>query len=206
MSKSSLCIVTAALIFTQACSTRTQAPATEAETPVASTEQAAPQEAPVSASIDLASLDLTALDGSPMDAASLDGNAVLFVNVASQCGFTRQYEGLQALYEQRKDDGLVIVGVPCNQFGGQEPGSAEEIQNFCKMNYGVTFPLLEKQEVNGPKRSKLYAGLIADGDDVGWNFEKFLVAPDGRVVNRFKSSTAPGSDELATAIDQALGS
>lgn len=205
MFRTTLGIVTAMLVLGPACSTRAPAPTAETETPAPAPAPMA-KEAPVSASIDLSSMDLTALDGSALDPSSLNGKAVLFVNVASQCGFTRQYEGLQALYEQRKDDGLVIVGVPCNQFGSQEPGSAEEIQSFCKLNYGVTFPLLEKQDVNGPKRSTLYDGLIADGADVGWNFEKFLVAPDGQVVQRFKSSTTPSSDELASAIDQALGS
>ncbi len=153
----------------------------------------------------LTDLSLTRLDGSPFDAAELSGKAVLFVNVASACGFTRQYEGLQALYEARKDDGLVIVGVPCNQFGGQESGSAEEIATFCKTNFGVTFPLLEKQEVNGEGRSPLYQRLIGDGDDVRWNFEKFVVGRDGTVVNRFRSNTTPDSTELNAAIDQALG-
>ena len=205
MFRTTLGMVTVMLVLGPACSTRAPAPSAETETPAPAPAPMA-KEAPVSTSIDLSSMKLTSLDGSALDLASIDGKAVLFVNVASQCGFTRQYEGLQALYEKRKDDGLVIVGVPCNQFGAQEPGSAEEIQNFCKLNYGVTFPLLEKQDVNGPKRSALYAELIAGGADVGWNFEKFLVAPDGQVVQRFKSSTTPSSDELASAIDQALGS
>ena len=107
----------------------------------------------------LSDLQLTRLDGSKLPASELSGKAVMFVNVASACGYTRQYEGLQALYEARKDDGLVIVGVPCNQFGAQEPGSAEEIATFCKTNFGVTFPLLAKQEVNGAGRSALYKSL-----------------------------------------------
>lgn len=149
-------------------------------------------------------LSLTRLDGSPFDSAELAGKAVLFVNVASACGFTRQYEGLQKLYEARKADGLVIVGVPCNQFGGQESGTAEEIATFCKANFGVTFPLLAKQDVNGANRSPLYTKLVGTGSDIGWNFEKFVVGRDGKVVDRFGSSTKPGSADLASAIDKAL--
>lgn len=153
-------------------------------------------------------LDLVALDGTPLPAETVAGKVVLFVNVASRCGFTPQYEGLQALYESKKDDGLVIVGVPCNQFGAQEPGKAEQIASFCSLNYGVTFPLLEKQKVNGPKRSPLYAALVdsaaGGGGDVGWNFEKFVVGRDGEVRARFVSSVAPDADGLREAIDAAL--
>lgn len=156
-----------------------------------------------------AALDLVQLDGTPLPASMLRGKAVLFVNVASRCGFTPQYEGLQALWKQRRDEGLVIVGVPCNQFGSQEPGSSEEIAQFCKMNYGVDFPLLQKQEVNGPGRSALYQWLVGSdaggGKDIGWNFEKFVVDRDGKVVARFGSRTRPDSPELAKAIDKALG-
>jgi len=152
----------------------------------------------------LTDLSLTRLDGSPFDSTELAGKAVLFVNVASACGFTRQYEGLQALYEARKGDGLVIVGVPCNQFGGQESGTAEEIATFCKANFGVTFPLLAKQDVNGANRSPLYKQLVGTGSDIGWNFEKFVVGRDGKVIDRFGSSTKPGSSALGSAIDKAL--
>lgn len=153
-------------------------------------------------------MQLTALDGTSFDSSTLDGKAVLFVNVASRCGYTPQYEGLQALYEAKKDDGLVIVGVPCNQFGAQEPGSAEEIATFCQRNYGVSFPLLEKQAVNGKDRSELYQWLVSSepggGKDIKWNFEKFLVGKDGAVKARFPSSTAPDSAELTGAIDKEL--
>jgi len=153
-------------------------------------------------------MDLTALDGTAVPKETTAGKATLFVNVASKCGYTRQYEGLQALYESKKDEGLVIVGVPCNQFGGQEPGSAEEIATFCQRNYGVSFPLLSKQDVNGKKRSELYTALVSSeaggGSDIRWNFEKFLVGKDGKVVGRWGSSTEPNSDELAKAIDAAL--
>lgn len=141
-------------------------------------------------------------------AEAIAGKAVLFVNVASKCGYTPQYEGLQALYTQYKDKGLTIVGVPCNQFGAQEPGSAEEIASFCKLNYGVDFPLLEKQDVNGAARSALYTQLISSpaggGADVKWNFEKFLVAPNGEVVGRFPSKVAPNDPALAAAIEKVL--
>jgi len=154
--------------------------------------------------VSISDIALTALDGTPLPADTLTGKAVVFVNVASRCGFTPQYEGLQALHEARKDEGVVLVGVPCNQFGAQEPGSSEDIASFCKLNYGVSFPLLAKQAVNGPKRSALYAALIGDGKDVAWNFEKFVVGRDGRVVGRFGSATTPDSAELKAAIDQAL--
>ena len=153
-------------------------------------------------------MTLTGLNGDRIEAKEFDGKAILFVNVASKCGYTSQYEGLQSLYEEYQDRGLVIVGVPCNQFGGQEPGTATEIQTFCKANYGVTFPLLEKQDVNGKNRSKLYKTLISSetggGKNVRWNFEKFLVDKDGNVVGRYGSGVKPESTELKTAIDAAL--
>ena len=151
---------------------------------------------------------LTTLAGTPLPDAALAGKVVLFVNVASQCGYTPQYDGLQKLWSELKDRGFVMVGVPCNQFGGQEPGSAEQIQSFCKLNYGVEFPLLEKQDVNGPNRSALYQRLVGSpagaGKDVKWNFEKFLVGKDGTVIARFPSSTRPDAAELRTAIEAAL--
>ncbi len=157
---------------------------------------------------DARSLNLVALSGDALPADTLDGKVVLFVNVASRCGFTKQYDGLQALYEKYKAQGLVVVGVPCNQFGKQEPGSAEEIQSFCRINYGVDFPLLEKQEVNGPGRSELYSALIdspvGKGKKVKWNFEKFLVGRDGAVVQRFGAATKPSDSDLASTIESAL--
>ena len=123
------------------------------------------------------------------------GHVLLVVNVASKCGYTWQYEGLQALYTAHEAQGFVIVGVPCNQFLGQEPGSAEEIATFCSQNYGVTFPLLEKQNVNGAGRSPLYRWLISSdaggGTPVKWNFEKFLVGRDGQVLQRFGTKIPP---------------
>ena len=151
------------------------------------------------------SLDLVSLDGTPVPPASLDGRVVLVVNVASRCGYTRQYAGLESLYQELRERGLVVLGVPCNQFGAQEPGSAEEIEAFCRLTYGVDFPMLEKQDVNGAGRSALYAWLVGDGPDVAWNFEKFLVGRDGAVLGRFASRVAPDAAELRTALDAALG-
>jgi glutathione peroxidase len=164
--------------------------------------------APPAASASLSALSLTRLDGTPLPADTLTGKAVLFVNVASKCGYTGQYAGLQALSERYADRGLVVVGVPSNQFGGQEPGTAEEIVSFCQLNYGVSFPLLEKQDVNGDARSPLYQWLVgsdpSQAGDIGWNFEKFLVSPDGAVVGRYKSKVTPSDAGLVAAIEAAL--
>ena len=146
--------------------------------------------------------------GESLTAGQLDGKVVLVVNVASRCGFTPQYEGLQALYDRYKERGLIVLGVPCNQFLGQEPGSGKEIASFCSSRYGVTFPLLEKQKVNGWKRSPLYRALVVSevgrGKRVRWNFEKFLVGRDGAVLGRYSSSTAPEDVALVAAIEGAL--
>jgi glutathione peroxidase len=163
-----------------------------------------PPAATAQESVVLTDMSLTRLDGTKLPAEALAGKAVVFVNVASACGYTKQYTGLQALYEARKDDGVVVVGVPCNQFGGQESGSPEEIATFCKKNFGVTFPLLEKQDVNGSKRSSLYTSLVGSGGDIKWNFEKIVVGADGAVVGRFPSSVKPDSAKLKEAIDTAL--
>ena len=153
---------------------------------------------------------LEALDGDTLDLSSFRGRPTLIVNVASKCGLTPQYEGLQSLYERYADRGLNIVGVPCNQFGEQEPGSPEEIATFCSANYGVTFPLTTKLDVNGPNRHPLYEELTATPDaegkagDVQWNFEKFLVSSDGEIIARFRPLTAPDDPELVAAIENAL--
>jgi glutathione peroxidase len=154
--------------------------------------------------------EIGALTGGPADLPQYAGKAVLVVNVASKCGLTPQYEGLQALADTYADRGLVVLGVPCNQFKGQEPGSADEIAEFCSTNYGVTFPLTEKVDVNGADRHPLYAALVgtpdADGytGDIRWNFEKFLVAPDGSVAARFKPQTVPQDASVVAAIEKAL--
>jgi glutathione peroxidase len=149
-------------------------------------------------------------DGQPMPAETLQGKVVLFVNVASKCGFTPQYDGLQALYESYKDQGFTIVGSPCNQFGGQEPGGAEEIASFCRLNFGVDFPLLEKQDVNGDDRSPLYQFLVnsdvGGGKAIKWNFGKFLVDRNGTVIGRWGSMTKPQSKKLVGAVEGALSS
>ena len=149
-------------------------------------------------------IPLTALSGEKIQNEQLSQKVILFVNVASKCGYTKQYTALQSLYEQYKDKGLEIIGVPCNQFGGQEPGSPEEIQTFCKKNYGVSFTLLEKQDVNGPNRSPLYQQLIKEGANIRWNFEKILVNAKGDIVQRFPSSTDPLSKEMKSAIEALL--
>jgi glutathione peroxidase len=155
-------------------------------------------------------VEINALAGGPADLGQYRGRAVLVVNVASQCGLTPQYAGLQALAEGYADRGLVVLGVPCNQFGSQEPGAPAEIAEFCQGNFGVTFPMTEKVEVNGAGRHPLYAGLVdtPDGDgragDIRWNFEKFLVAPDGTVAGRFHPRVEPQAPELAGAIEKVL--
>jgi glutathione peroxidase len=144
------------------------------------------------------------LTGSPADLGRYRGRLVLVVNVASKCGLTPQYTGLQQLADTYADQGLTVLGVPCNQFAGQEPGTAADIEEFCQVNYGVTFPLTEKVEVNGPGRHPLYAELVGDGDDIQWNFEKFLVAPDGRVAARFGPQTDPQDGEIIAAVEKLL--
>ena len=151
---------------------------------------------------------LTRLDGKPLSREEIGGKVVLFVNVASRCGLTPQYEGLVKIHDRFKDRGFVIVGAPCNQFLGQEPGTAEDIAKFCSTTYGVDFPLLEKQDVNGAKRSPLYQWLVGSeaggGTDIAWNFEKFLVGRNGAVLKRFSPKVTPEADEVVSAIEQAL--
>jgi len=158
----------------------------------------------------LAQIPLTTLDGNPTSLAAYDGRAVLVVNVASKCGLTPQYGALEQLARDYGDRGLTVIGVPCNQFMGQEPGTPEQIATFCSTTYGVTFPLLAKTDVNGADRHPLYAVLTETADaggeagDVQWNFEKFLIAPDGAVVNRFRPRTEPDAPEVIAAIEAVL--
>jgi glutathione peroxidase len=144
------------------------------------------------------------IDGKDVDLGQYKGKVVLFVNVASQCGYTKQYETMQALYEKFEKDGLVLVGVPSNDFGKQEPGTDEEIQKFCSSKYKVTFPMMSKVSVKGADKTPLYKSLTAadpkKGGEVAWNFEKFLVNRKGEVVARFKSGVDPMSDELVKAV------
>jgi glutathione peroxidase len=158
----------------------------------------------------LTDIALTTLDGTPTTLAELADGPVLVVNVASRCGLTPQYSALEKLAKDYGDRGLTVIGVPCNQFMGQEPGTAEEIQTFCSNTYGVTFPLLAKTDVNGPGRHALFAELTKTPDtsgeagDVQWNFEKFLLAPGGDVVNRFRPRTEPDAPEVIEAIEAVL--
>jgi glutathione peroxidase len=145
------------------------------------------------------------IDGQETQLASYKGRVVLIVNVASQCGFTPQYTGLESLYEKYKDRGLVLVGVPANNFGQQEPGTDAEIKQFCSRKYNVTFPMLSKVSVKGPDITPLYQYLTtAEGGDVKWNFTKFLIGKDGKVIGRFEPKVTPESPELTAAIEKAL--
>ena len=154
--------------------------------------------------------DIAALDGTPGILSAVDGKVTLIVNVASKCGLTPQYEGLEAMQKEFAARGFTVLGVPCNQFMGQEPGSADEIQTFCSTTYGVTFPLAEKIEVNGENRHPLYTELTVHADaegtsgDIRWNFEKFLVGRDGRVIARFSPMVTPEAEELRAAVEAAL--
>jgi glutathione peroxidase len=173
---------------------------------------------------------LTTLDGQPSTLAAYRGQVLLIVNVASKCGLTPQYAGLEAMYERLRDRGLQVLGFPCNDFAAQEPGSEAEIQSFCEVSYGVSFPLFAKLRINSAPRHPLYAALIAsqpqarpsgsdklrstlaqhkllpaNESDVMWNFEKFLVGRDGRVLARFAPDTAPDDPALVAAVESALG-
>ena len=155
-------------------------------------------------------IPIRTLAGEPASLADQKGKALLLVNVASKCGLTPQYEGLERLQERYEDRGFSVLGFPCNQFMGQEPGTPEEIATFCSTTYGVTFPLFEKIDVNGQGRRPIYSKLtaVADADgaagDVQWNFEKFLVSPTGEVVARFRPATDPEAPEVVAAIEAAL--
>jgi glutathione peroxidase len=145
-------------------------------------------------------------DGEEQSLGDFKGNVLLIVNVASKCGNTPQYAGLERIYEKYKDQGFKVLGFPCNQFGGQEPGTMAEIQSFCETNYGVTFPVFQKLEVKGAHQAPLYAKLtkMEPGGDVSWNFEKFLVAKNGDVIARFTPKTQPEDPKLIGSIEQAL--
>jgi glutathione peroxidase len=166
------------------------------------------EEKPVTSPLDYKLKDI---DGKEYDLAKLKGKVVLLVNVASECGYTPQYEGLQELYAKFEKDGLVVVGIPSNEFGKQEPGSNEEIKKFCTTKYKVTFPMMSKVVVKGKDQVPLYKSLVAATPDaagktqqVGWNFEKFLIGRDGKVAGRFKSAVAPDAAELVKAIKTEL--
>lgn len=148
---------------------------------------------------------LNDIDGKPVSLAEFKGKVVLIVNVASKCGFTPQYTGLEALYEKYKDQGFVIVGVPANNFGSQEPGTNEEIKTFCTRKYNVSFPMLAKVSVKGEDITPLYQYLTAaEGGDVKWNFTKFLIGKNGKVAGRFEPAVTPEAPELSAAIEREL--
>lgn len=150
---------------------------------------------------------MKSIDGEEVKLADYKDKVLLIVNVASECGLTPQYKELQALHEKYADKGLVVIGVPCNQFGGQEPGSETEIKKFCSTKYKVTFPMMSKVEVNGDGEDKLYTYLKSNSekkDKIGWNFEKFIVGKDGKVVGRISPRTAPDDKEVIAMIEAAL--
>ena len=148
------------------------------------------------------------IDGKDTTLAAYKGKVVLIVNVASHCGYTPQYKNLEAVYKKYQDQGFVVLGFPCNQFGGQEPGTNEEIKQFCTSKYDVTFPLFDKIEVNGANRNPLYVALAGQTSpfpgNIKWNFTKFLIGKDGKIVNRFDSKVKPDAPEATAAIEAAL--
>jgi glutathione peroxidase len=153
---------------------------------------------------------MNSIDGEPTSLSKFQGKVVLLVNVASRCGFTPQYSALEKVYEQYKDRGFVIVGIPANNFGGQEPGSNQEIKTFCSAKYNVTFPMMAKVSVKGEDKTPLYQFLTDKsanptvGGEIQWNFTKFLIAPDGRAVARFEPDITPDSPQVITAIEKEL--
>jgi len=153
-------------------------------------------------------LKLKDIDGKDVALSDYKGKVLLIVNVASKCGYTKQYAGLEALYEKYKAQGVVVLGFPCNQFGGQEPGSNAEIKEFCSTKFNVTFPMFDKIDVNGEGRAPLYTLLAGKGSpfpgDIKWNFNKFLIGKDGRILNRFDSKVTPESEQLTKPLEAAI--
>ena len=152
----------------------------------------------------------TTIDGDEKSLSDYDGDVVLVVNTASRCGFTPQFAGLEELHRTYQEGGLRVLGFPCNQFGGQEPGTSEEIAEFCSATYGVTFPMTEKVDVNGPDRHEIYTALVDTPDgsgrtgDIQWNFEKFLLGADGEIVARFDPTVEPEDPALVAAVEGQL--
>ncbi|WP_203415571.1 glutathione peroxidase [Candidatus Scalindua japonica] len=152
-------------------------------------------------------IEVESIEGKTYQLSEYTGKVVLIVNTASKCGYTSQYKTLQSLYEQYKGKGLVVLGMPCNQFGRQEPGTETEIKKFCELNFGVTFPMLKKADVKGSNQHPLYQYLLRESSssrDISWNFEKFLVGRDGQIIRRFSTSTKPFSKRVVSAIKKAL--
>lgn len=160
------------------------------------------------AQADLAGIPLKDINGKDTSLKAYQGKVLLVVNVASKCGYTPQYKSLEATYRKFKEQGLVILGFPCNQFGGQEPGTNEEIKQFCSSKYEVTFPLFDKLNVKGPEQHPLYSALTGKDapfpGDVKWNFEKVLVGRDGKIIKRWSSKVTPDSEEITKAVEAAL--
>lgn len=162
---------------------------------------------PAKETASMSATEFTSINGKPLDLTQLGAKAVLVVNTASKCGFTPQYKGLQALYEDKKDEGLIIVGVPSNDFGGQEPGTEAEVKTFCEINYGVTFPLTKKYVVKGAGQHPFYAAAIAalgKEAEPAWNFHKILIKGDGTPLKAYSSKVRPDDKDLAADIDAAL--
>jgi glutathione peroxidase len=187
-----LIVITAFTIASNACSKRT-----ETQNNMTTTK---------SDPINISSFKVRTMDGQEKSLSDFKGKVLIIVNVASKCGYTPQYDGLEKIYEKYKDKGFEILAFPCNDFGGQEPGTNEEIQSFCKTNYNVSFTLFDKIKVLGNDKSPLYSNLINydPAGDISWNFEKFLIDKDGNVVGRYKSKVKPESEELTTAIEKLL--
>jgi glutathione peroxidase len=161
-----------------------------------------------SAGISILDIPLKDINEKETSLKAYQGKVILLVNVASQCGYTPQYKGLEAIYEKYKDQGFVIVGVPCNDFGSQEPGSADEIKSFCEKNFHVSFPLMAKVHVKGDDQHPLYAAITSKDapfpGDITWNFNKFLIGRDGKIIKRYDSKVKPESGELTGAVESAL--
>lgn len=179
--------------------------------PAANTQPAAAADAEEATGAPPAVLDqqVTSLDGEPVDLGDYRGSVLLVVNTASKCGYTPQYAGLEELYQRYRNRGLMVIGFPSNDFANQEPGTAEEIATFCRLNYGVSFPMMAKVATKGPDRSPVYAALTEGTPEgirgeIRWNFTKFLVDRDGRVVARFEPKVEPLSDELVSAVERLL--
>ncbi len=164
-----------------------------------------PAEAPSDGAQSVHAFEVKTLRGEAVKLEKYRGKVLLIVNTASRCGLTPQYEGLQALYEEHRERGLVVLGFPCNQFGGQEPGTAEEIETFCREQFAVSFPMFAKVEVNGEGAAPLWRWLTArKGGAIRWNFTKFLIGRDGELVERFEPKTAPDAEALRAALERAL--
>jgi glutathione peroxidase len=179
------------------------------QTAATDSEPAAPEQRTTEPSAAIIDHRVESLEGDEVDLATFRGSPILIVNTASKCGYTPQYEGLQALHERYGERGLVVIGFPSNDFGNQEPGTASEIGAFCRKNYGVSFPMMAKVHTKGAEQAPVYRTLTAETADgirgeVRWNFTKFLVAPDGQVVARFESAVEPLDEQITSAIEALL--